>query len=359
MMNEKKPMFLAAKGISKKYHDIPAVDNVSLEVERGEFFALLGPSGSGKTTFLRILAGFVTPDAGKIFLDGNDITALAANRRNMAMVFQNFSLWPHMTVFSNIAYGLRLRKMPESYISDKVSQLLSLVRLENRSSYYPQQLSGGQQQRVALARALAIDPEILLLDEPLSNLDLNLREELRREIRHLQRQLKITTIYVTHDQTEAMFLADRIAVMDRGIITEIGSPWQLYWRPVLLSTARFFGDINEFPGTVSAINKDNCVVDTVSSRIVGSVRPGIKAGLRVISGFRPENIKLGKGTVNNFSGNIEILEFHGNTIRLTVSTATGNITISLPGEQFGIYKVGSGVEFHVEPSDILIFPENI
>ncbi|MCD6348969.1 MAG: ABC transporter ATP-binding protein, partial [Candidatus Korarchaeota archaeon] len=214
--------------LTKVFGDVVAVDHVSLEIKHGEFFTLLGPSGCGKTTFLRTIAGLEMADEGRIYFDDQDITDLPAHLRGTGMVFQNYALWPHMNVFDNIAYGLKIRKVPKSEIEKKVKEVLKLVKLEGLEKRTPHQLSGGQQQRVALARALVINPRVLLFDEPLSNLDAKLRIEMRAELKRIQRDLGITAIYVTHDQEEAMSISDRIAVMNRGRVMQVGTPKEIY-----------------------------------------------------------------------------------------------------------------------------------
>ncbi|MFN8590587.1 MAG: ATP-binding cassette domain-containing protein, partial [Thermomicrobiales bacterium] len=220
-----------ARGITKRYEQAVAVDDLTLEVHRGEFLTFLGPSGCGKTTTLRMIAGFVEPDEGTITIMGEDMTDRPPHKRNLGMVFQSYALFPHMTVFDNVAFGLKMRKLPGSEVKQRVEQALGLVRLGEMQRRYPRQLSGGQQQRVALARAIVIEPYLLLLDEPLSNLDAKLRKAMQVELRELQQRLGITAIYVTHDQEEAMTVSDRIAVMDRGRIVQIGTPSEVYRRP--------------------------------------------------------------------------------------------------------------------------------
>ena len=224
--------------------------DISLDIEAGEFFALLGPSGSGKSTLLRLIAGFNTAQAGQLLVGGEDISTVPPHQRNIGMVFQNYALWPHMTVRDNVAFGLVERRWSRSAIDAKVAEMLSLVGLEDYAARRPNQLSGGQQQRVALARTLAISPRVLLLDEPLSNLDANLRVQMREELRRLQRRLGITTIFVTHDQEEALTTCDRIAVMDGGIVQQVGRADQLYDDPVNRFVARFIGSVNLLPARV-------------------------------------------------------------------------------------------------------------
>jgi putative spermidine/putrescine transport system ATP-binding protein len=238
--------------ITKRFGRVTAVDQLDLIVGRAEFLAILGPSGCGKTTTLRMIAGLVEPDAGKVIIRGRDVTEEPPHRRGLGMVFQDYALFPHMSVFDNVAFGLRMRRVAESEIARRVQQVLKLVRLPDVGERLPKQLSGGQQQRVALARALAIEPAVLLLDEPLSNLDLKLRNELRVELKEIQRQVEITTIFVTHDQGEALSLSDRVAIMRDGILEQIGAPLDLYERPQTRFVATFLGEANLFRGRVES-----------------------------------------------------------------------------------------------------------
>ena len=237
-------MFLSLQGVTKRFGALTAVDGVSLDVAEGELVVFLGPSGCGKTTLLRLIAGLEAPDAGRSFLRGKDLARVPARARNFGMVFQSYSLFPHMTVAKNIAYGLECREWPAARRAARVSELLSMMRLDDLAGRLPSQLSGGQQQRVALARALAPEPVVLLLDEPLSALDARVRAQLRAEIRHLQRRLGITTVMVTHDQTEAMQMADRNLVLNRGRIEQIGTATELYHRPANRFVAEFLGQMN-------------------------------------------------------------------------------------------------------------------
>ncbi len=269
-------------GVSKSFGSTIAVDNVSLEVNKGEFFTLLGPSGCGKTTTLRMIAGFEKPDKGSIYIGEVIVNDLPPERRNIGFVFQNYALFPHMTVFENIAFPLKLKKYSEGEVRRKVKELLSLVKLEGFENRYPRQLSGGQQQRVALARALAREPDVLLLDEPLSNLDALLRIELRRELKNIQRKTGVTAIYVTHDQDEAFSLSDRIAVMNRGRIEAVGSPDSVFNSPRTLFVARFLRYKNIFEvkvgkDTVELFGKQfplkDFNVDVVEGKMYVAIRP--------------------------------------------------------------------------------------
>jgi iron(III) transport system ATP-binding protein len=244
--------FVELAGLSKRYGSLTVVDEASLAIDKGSLVCLLGPSGCGKTTTLRLIAGFVEPDAGEIRVGGRVVSAPGASdppeRRNMSMIFQNYALWPHMTVFENVAYGLRLRRVAKAELQKRVDAILAAMRLSALAQRYPSALSGGQQQRVALARALVIEPETLLLDEPLSNLDANLREEMRFEIRRLHDEYRYTTVYVTHDQAEAMTAADLVVVMNQGRIDQAGSPEDVYQRPQSEFVARFISGANIFKG---------------------------------------------------------------------------------------------------------------
>ena len=254
--------FLELAGLTKRYGALTVVNDISLSIEKGMLVCLLGPSGCGKTTTLRLIAGFLQPDAGEIRVGGRTISAAAATvppeRRNMSMIFQSYALWPHMTVFQNVAYGLELRGLPKAEIQRRADAILSVTKLSPLALRYPGELSGGQQQRVSLARALVIEPETLLLDEPLSNLDANLREEMRFEIRRLHDAYRYTTVYVTHDQTEAMTTANLIVVMNQGRIEQAGTPEDIYQRPMTEFVARFIGGTNIFKGRYDADGTVDC-----------------------------------------------------------------------------------------------------
>ncbi len=281
------------EGIVKWLGKTLVLRGVSLTVEPGEFFFVLGPSGCGKTTLLRVIAGFLFPEEGRISFGDRDVTTVPPHQRNAAMVFQHYALFPHMRVWDNVAYGLRVRKLPRAEIRQRISEALHLVRLDGFEWRYPLQLSGGQQQRVALARAIVVRPEVLLLDEPLSNLDAKLRAEMRGELKALQRQLGITTIYVTHDQKEALAMADRIAVMKDGQVMQVGSPMELYRRPANRFVAEFLGDANVWDGRVLAVFADGAEVETPLGKL--RCHPpdfAVQVGDPVWVMVRPETVQI-------------------------------------------------------------------
>ena len=278
------------RGVSKAYKDTTAVDDLSLGIKDREFVALLGPSGCGKTTTLRMLAGFIRPDSGQILVDGKDITDVPPERRPTAMVFQSYALWPHMTVADNIAFGLRLRRLPKAEVDERTTRMLTVVGLPGVTKRYPSQLSGGQQQRVALARALVLGPKILLLDEPLSNLDAKLRVRMRDEIRRIQQELQITTVYVTHDQEEALTMADRIAVMNRGVLQQVGDALDIYDRPATAFVADFIGSSNLLTGTLRLAGARP--VAQVGDARIPVEADGLADGAAVTVSARPEDMEV-------------------------------------------------------------------
>src|SRR5438094_1556482 len=278
------------RGVSKYYKEVAAVSDVSLRIPDREFVALLGPSGCGKTTTLRMLAGFIRPDTGQILIDGKDVTDLPPERRPTAMVFQSYALWPHMTVGENISFGLKLRKVPAAQIAERARAMLDVVRLPGVEHRFPSQLSGGQQQRVALARALVLGPKILLLDEPLSNLDAKLRVRMRDEIRGIQQELQITTVYVTHDQEEALTMADRIAVMNKGVLQQVGDALDIYDRPATAFVADFIGSSNLLSGTLSVAG--GSAVARIGDARVPVETDGLADGALVTVSARPEDMEV-------------------------------------------------------------------
>jgi putative spermidine/putrescine transport system ATP-binding protein len=321
--------FLELTNVQKHFGDVVAVDDFNLFVERGEFVSFLGPSGCGKTTTLRMIAGFEQPTGGTIVVDGSDITHRPPNRRNVGMVFQSYALFPNMTVADNIGFGLKVRGRPRKEISKRVSELLDLIHLADRGGRFPYQLSGGQQQRVALARALAIEPQVLLLDEPLSALDAKIRITLRKEIRSIQRQLGITTIYVTHDQEEALSLSDRVVVMNEGRIEQIGSPADIYNFPATPFVASFVGTLNLLAAQVVDASAARL---SVAGQEVRASKPveGARNGATVTLAVRPEGIELrSDGGANRLSGVMEDASFLGSIVRIRIRLGDETTTLSL------------------------------
>ena len=322
--------FLNLRDISKVFGSVAAVEDFNLEVEKGEFVSFLGPSGCGKTTTLRMIAGFELPTTGQITLDGEDITYKSPNQRNVGMVFQSYALFPNLTIGQNIGFGLQIRKLPKEEINQRIDEMLELVHLESHKDKYPYQLSGGQQQRIALTRALAIKPRVLLLDEPLSALDAKIRVELRLEIRRIQQTLGITTIYVTHDQEEALLISDRVVVMSQGHIEQIGSPDRIYNYPSTEFVAQFVGQLNLLP--VTDVNLENGTCRIMGQPVKFEHTPG-----RVVSdtprlAIRPEELQLGTGEGRNaLTGRVESVLFLGAVVRLRIAIGNG---VSLSADFF-------------------------
>ncbi len=324
-------MNITLRDIVKKFGSLEAVSHITLEIADGELFTLLGPSGCGKTTILRLIGGFHTPDHGDILFGTRQVNGIPPYERNIGMVFQNYALWPHMTIFDNVAYGLRLKKMGGEDVRQKVSRALGLVNLKGLEKRYPGQLSGGQQQRVALARALVLNPDVLLLDEPLSNLDAKIRIQVRAEIRKLQRELAITTIYVTHDQEEALTLSDRIAVVKQGKIQQIGQPVDLYENPVTPFVADFIGINNLIPGQVASRLGDGMMrVDTAVGQLVCMGHESLSPSAKCTICVRPETASIGlqasppEGS-NVVAGQVSFASYIGNTVRYDVELGEGMI----------------------------------
>ncbi len=312
--------FLELTGVQKRFGEVTAVLDFNLQAERGEFVSFLGPSGCGKTTTLRMIAGFEIPTAGRIIVDGAEITNKPPNQRNVGMVFQSYALFPNLTVADNVGFGLKVRGKPAAEVRRRVAELLELIHLPDRGGRYPYQLSGGQQQRVALARALAIEPQVLLLDEPLSALDAKIRISLRKEIRAIQRQLGITTVYVTHDQEEALSLSDRVVVMSDGRIEQIGTPFEIYNYPTTTFVASFVGTLNLVEAGVVDASAGRLSLAGQEVRTAKAVTDAAN-GARVTLAVRPEGIDLGAGPEGNnrLRGTIDDINFLGSIVRLRVS----------------------------------------
>lgn len=325
-------MYLTLENITKVFpprgtgSEVTAVHDVSLDIEKGELITLLGPSGCGKTTTLRMIAGFEFPTLGRITLDGQEINSLPPHKREMSMVFQSYAIFPHLTVFENIAYGLNVQRLSKSVIKERVNKVLELVHLEGYGDRAPTQLSGGQQQRVALARALIMEPKVLLMDEPLSNLDAKLREEMRTEIRRIQKEMNITSVYVTHDQIEAMTLSDRIVVMNQGIIEQIGTPVEIYRFPNSRFVANFIGRANFVPGVVQEQQERKLTVKALGEVIaLKNIQREFNKQEAVTLIIRPEMIRI-KKTGELFKGVIRRAVYLGDVIEYDVEVSGQLIT---------------------------------
>ena len=344
---------LDLRGIRKEFGETTALAEISLEVESGELVSLLGPSGCGKTTALRIVAGFEQPTRGELLVDGQDLTPVPASKRNMGMVFQAYSLFPNMTARQNVEFGLRMRKVARDKCRARADELLELVGLAARAQNYPHELSGGQQQRVALARALAIEPAILLLDEPLSALDAKVRVDLRQQIRRVQQRLGITTLYVTHDQEEALSISDRIAVMSEGVLEQVGPPAEIYRSPRTEFVANFVGLMNGFDGRVQA---PNLVVVGASERPIGVVEGhGCAAGDGVLVLIRPESVNLeeiadGAAPPDGvLEGKVVMHTFLGSVTRVNLTSDLGDLVADVPSLRALTLPPGTRVGVRVDP----------
>ena len=355
---------LTIEQVRKRYAEVEALAGVSLHVQGGEFFTLLGPSGCGKTTLLRCVAGFLRPDAGRILCDGERMDTQPAHKRDIGMVFQNYAIFPHLTVFENVAYGLRARRLAPAEIRRRAQDALRLVQMEPLADRRPDQLSGGQQQRVALARAMAIRPRLLLMDEPLSNLDAKLRVEMRTEIRRLQRELGITTIYVTHDQEEALAISERLAVINAGRVEQVGFPWDVYLAPGSAFVAQFIGASNALTGTLVGTEGEWARVEVGGWMLAARGAEGVTG--RVLTVFRPEAVELlregrdcpgatvGEGVVVN-------REFLGAVLRYRLRLEDGSL-IHLDQHKpdpARLRKEGERVRFAVRPEDVMLFPAEV
>jgi spermidine/putrescine transport system ATP-binding protein len=307
---------VALNQIGMRFGQTRAVENVTFTVEAGEFFSILGPSGCGKTTILRMIAGFLTPTEGTITIGGRDMSGLGPNQRPTAMIFQSLALFPLMPVWENIAFGLEARGMPKAERRRKADALLDLIALPGYADRLPGELSGGQRQRVAIARALAVEPQVLLLDEPLSALDLKLRQHMRAELRSLQKRTGVTFIYITHDQSEALAMSDRVAVMSAGILQQVGTPRDLYDNPKTPFVATFVGETNPIAGTVTSLDQDQARIETALGTMTGRAGPGLRTGAPARLYVRPEALRPGTGQAqapanNRITARIERIDFEG------------------------------------------------
>jgi putative spermidine/putrescine transport system ATP-binding protein len=324
--------FLDLIGLQKRFADTAAVEDFNLAVERGEFVAFLGPSGCGKTTTLRMVAGFEVPTAGRILLDGVDIANRPPNQRNVGMVFQSYALFPNMTVGQNVGFGMMVAKKTKEETAARVQEMLKLIQMADLMDRYPYQLSGGQQQRVALARALALQPQVLLLDEPLSALDAKIRVELRAEIRRIQNQLGITTIYVTHDQEEALSISDRVVVMNAGRMEQVGPPFEIYNFPKTSFVASFVGTLNQLRCTVVDAPKGVLSFDGQTFSTATPVRAA--NGASVLAALRPEELHFGRfDGENQLTGKVETVMFLGAIVRMRLRLGSSLVTLDALNER--------------------------
>jgi putative spermidine/putrescine transport system ATP-binding protein len=330
--------YLELRGVSKSFGSVTAVKGFSLEIQKGSLVSFLGPSGCGKTTTLRMIAGFETPDedGGAVLLDGEDITRLPPNRRDIGMVFQSYALFPNMSVRGNVAFGLRMHRLSRQDADRRVAEMLELVRLEETAHRYPHQLSGGQQQRIALARALAIRPRVLLLDEPLSALDAEVRVALRGEVRRIQSELGITTVYVTHDQEEALSISDRVVVMNRGLMEQVGTPEEIYHEPRTRFVAGFIGTANQLMGETG----DAGEVRTLGTHLRAPAAAGMGRAARVVVLVRPESMEIHSaapagGGRNVLEGIVETITFHGAITRVGVEVRGQRLSADMTASSGG------------------------
>ncbi|MGY2374316.1 ABC transporter ATP-binding protein [Pseudomonas sp. SDO524_S393] len=325
--------YVRFRGVQKSYDgEQLVVKKLDLDIQRGEFLTLLGPSGSGKTTSLMMLAGFETPTEGEILLDGQPLHTVAPHKRGIGMVFQNYALFPHMTVARNLAFPLKVRRLGNADIELKVKRALDMVQLGHLAERYPAQLSGGQQQRIALARALVFEPSLVLMDEPLGALDKQLREQMQLEIRRLHRQLGLTVVFVTHDQAEALTLSDRVAVFNDGVIQQIDTPKALYEHPGNSFVAHFIGENNALPGTIISVSGTQCRVRLADGSEVGArSATGLPVGAATSLSIRPERVGLDKTSSNSLPGRIEELIYLGDHVRVRLNVAGQNaFTAKIP-----------------------------
>jgi putative spermidine/putrescine transport system ATP-binding protein len=342
--------------INKRYGQLHILKDISIPIGEGEFVSLLGPSGCGKTTTLRCIAGFERPDSGRILFGTRDVTAALPEKRDIGMVFQSYALFPHMTVAENLAFGLEARRIAPAERRRRIGEVLSMVRLEGYDQRFPRELSGGQQQRVALARALVIEPSVLLLDEPLANLDATLRDEMRFFIRDLQQRVGITSVYVTHDQSEAMVMSDRIVVMNAGEIDQFGAPREIYERPASARVAAFIGRSNTLGGAIAeALGGESYRIATSSGAIGAEGPAGLPSGTAVQVMIRPENIRIAEAGEENdgdnrIGGTVIASIYQGSANQLSVRLASGDtVTVDVAGRR--LIEPGAAIALRFSPRD--------
>ena len=349
--------FVIFDKIDKSYDgEVLVVKNLNLNIEKGEFVTMLGPSGSGKTTTLMMLAGFETPTNGEIFLQNKPISKIPPYEREIGMVFQNYALFPHMTVEENLAFPLQVRKMIKSDVKEKVKKALDMVELGNFGSRFPAQLSGGQQQRVALAGALVFEPRLVLMDEPLGALDKNLREQMQYEIKHIHERINITVVYVTHDQSEALTMSNRIAVFDDGVVQQLSTPDILYEKPENSFVAQFIGENNRFNGKLKEVNGDFCSVELDSGDLVKALKINVNSvGDSTQLSVRPERVSITKEAnyENNFSGSVKELIYLGDHVRVRLNVCNNeDFIVKVPNEGNIVFKEGDTINVSWQAEDI-------
>ncbi|MEZ2131242.1 MULTISPECIES: ABC transporter ATP-binding protein [unclassified Sinorhizobium] len=349
--------FIAFEGVRKSYDGVSyVVRGLDLDVAKGEFLTLLGPSGSGKTTTLMMLAGFEAPTDGTITLDDNRIDSVPPHRRNIGVVFQNYALFPHMTVGENVAFPLRMRRLSKAEIAERVRRALDMVRMGNFESRRPSQLSGGQQQRIALARALVFEPQLVLMDEPLGALDKQLREHMQLEIKHLHARLGINVVYVTHDQSEALTMSDRVGVFNDGILQQVAAPHALYEMPANPFVATFIGENNAIAGEVVALGNSICKIRTPDGSVITAhAGEGLKEGARATLVLRPERILLAPSAdiANRFAARLKEIIYHGDHVRLRVAACgSDDVCIKIAAAQdIAVHAPGSNAVIGWAPDD--------
>jgi len=350
---------VALSDVTKRFGAVEAVSHVSLQVEEGEFFSLLGPSGCGKTTLLRMLAGFISPTAGVISIGGQTVTALPPEKRDIGIVFQNYAIFPHMNVYDNIAFGLRMRKVARPEIDRRVRGALEQVGLRGYEGRYQREMSGGEQQRVALARVLVTEPRILLLDEPLSALDKKMREEMKYWIRDLHEQLRITAVYVTHDQSEALTMSDRIAVMRNGTVDQVGTPREVYEQPRTRFVTDFIGESNILPVRVVDVDGQYARLSLAEFLVLAPMREQVSVGQQVSLVVRPEHVLLGpdaeRGELNHLKGRVTKELYHGSLIRYELQVGDHSLVAESQNTlEQQLYRAGAEISVAWHPSSCSI-----
>jgi len=352
--------YLKLQGLQKSFGKTRVVEHFDLDIGKGEFVSLLGPSGCGKTTVLRMVAGFEPPTAGRISIEGQDITGLRPSQRNIGLVFQSYALFPNLTVAQNVAFGLKVARLPTSVIDQRVTEMLRLIGLPNLGNRYPFELSGGQQQRVALARALAVRPRVLLLDEPLSALDAKIRVSLRREIRDIQRELGITTIFVTHDQEEALSISDRVVVMNQGRAEQVGAPHEIYNRPTTRFVANFVGTLNTFDAVVMDATKGLVSWGTAELHLTRGALANSKDDVISLA-IRPEGLMLGKqkSPAVTLQALVDDVQFLGSVIRLRAKVEGQPVSLdTFNRNDVPPPAIGSTVDISLHPKDLILLQQS-